>query len=216
MGTDEAAAPAGPGSAAYETCKAGLEGLAAALFLPASEHEHFATTYCDYGAKTGLYDENDSTWADLQPTLSQPSYLKLIDQVCVRFGNNFFSKFPDPVRKELSVEINSAEWGRRYCTAYFTGEYFSVNGTEESDVAQFAKDHLSLFTPVVVAGYMRYYQPALRMSRDQYRQVVEGAVNDAVKKGILTSLPESPFVTIDQPRMQALLLRALKKEYRNS
>jgi hypothetical protein len=206
----QAASPTHPEEVqtAEKTCLTGLMGLADATGFDSAQ---FAQTFCDYGEQAGLYDQGDTTWAELAPKLSEESYLRLIDHNCVETGNEYFDQAPEFLRKEIEVEINSAEWGRQFCRAYFDGQYYSEDGTvAPSGFARLVEDHVSLFTPFVVAGVVSQYQAGLGISREEFRRLAERTVEDAVDRGIVTTTSDPPFLVADQGRFQALLLRAIR------
>jgi hypothetical protein len=125
--------------------------------------------------------------------------------------DDFFQSLPDWLREDVSVDINSAQWGLKFCRAWFDDQYFTAEGTvEESGRARFAGDHLSLFEPILVAQMMGAYLPGYGVSREEFRRAAKETVHKAIKTGVLSGSPDPPFFTTDQERLQALLVDTMR------
>lgn len=192
------------------TCLSGMTGFAKMTgVLTLEDQEYFAKHFCDYGAEHGLYAQGDATWSDLAPKLR--AYHELLNPHCVHFGNAYFDQMPESLRADVSVEINSAEWGRRFCLGYFDDQYFAPDGTfSESGTSRYIGDHLSLLTPIVVAKILQSYNRDMGISREEFRRVARETVDRAVQSGVIRAAADPPFFQIDQVGLQLLLRQALQ------
>lgn len=207
------AAPSDPastvptGKAACLTGLAGLEDFLGPRL--AGQPGKLADAVCSYGVV--FYDRNASSWGEVAPKLRENA-LYLMNPFCTRIGDDFFQEMPDWLREDVSAEINSAQWGLKFCRAWFDDQYFTAQGTvEESGAHRFLGDHLSLFEPILVAKMMSAYRPGHGVSRVEFRGAAKESVHKAIKTGVVSASNRPPFLEVDQAALQTLLVQALLK-----
>ena len=69
------------------------------------------------------------------------------------------------------------------------------------------QDHPELFGPFMVAGFMDSYDASLGISRTTFRKIVEQAVDEALRTGVITSSGFGDY-SIDHEAFKTLLRKA--------
>jgi hypothetical protein len=199
-----------PGKAVCVTGVGGFEEFLGPRLV--AQKGQLAEHMCGTAMANGWYDQNDSSWAEVAPGLRENS-LYLMNPFCTGVGEDFFHGLPEEVQEDIRVEINSAQWGLKFCRAWFDDQYFTPEGrVEESGAARFIGDHLSLFEPVLIAQMRSALGPVFPVSgvsREEFDRAAKQTVHKAIKTGAISASPHVPFMKWDQDAVKALLVEAL-------
>lgn len=129
-----------------------------------------------------------------------------IDPLCAEAAAVGFRRAPATAR--ASIGMTPSEYGHELCRALTSGDYFDADiSIPASSWSRMLQDHPELFGPFMVAGFMDSYDASLGISRTTFRKIVEQAVDEALRSGVITSSGFGDY-SIDHEAFKTLLRKA--------